>query len=177
MDMMTSLILTKSSTLKCFNCGKEGHGYPDCDQPLDQDRIKANREKFRASKVSGNISTRGTQRRSTGSTREQGSNSSTSGPSSDTDISLIPPKAGKPHVRILGSGKVLYWCQLCAKWNESHETRFHTDDNALLSRGTTDSTDDQSQSGATIATQPEDVQTITDIGGAVRSSFGPPHFL
>ena len=34
------------SKLTCFNCGKAGHGYPDCDLPLDQARIKTNRENF-----------------------------------------------------------------------------------------------------------------------------------
>ena len=91
---------------------------------------------------------------------------------------MIPPQPGKPHVRILASGTVLYWCQTCGKWNESHETRYHTDENALHGAGTTENSDDQSQSGATLSTQPSDsTHTVTDIGGAVRGSFGTHHFL
>ena len=39
-----------ASTNRCFNCGKEGCTPNKCQEPLDQDRIKANREKFNKDK-------------------------------------------------------------------------------------------------------------------------------
>ena len=157
-----------SSKLTCFNCGKTGHGYPDCDKPINEETIKANRDKFLANKSSA----RNCQSNRPSSRPVNTNNSSTT---SSQDLSIIPPKEGKPHVRILSSGKVLYWCQTCARWNDSHETRFHTDENALCTNSTP--SDDQSQSGATLGTQAEYTNLVTDIGGAVRGSFGPPHFL
>ena len=145
------------------------------------DGIKTNRDKFLANKKSSSSKSRGNNHRNGSNNSTNSGSNNSSGSSSTQDVSTIPPKAGKPHVCILSSGKVVYWCQLCSKWNNSHETRFHSDNNALNVRS--ESNDNQSQSGVTLSTQPDDSanpnsgQHVTDIGGAVRGSFGPPHFL
>ena len=136
------------SKLTCFNCGKEGHGFQNCDQPLDQARINANCEKFVASKSSNSSNPRSNN--CSDCNNDSNSNLSSSNDnsrSSTQDLSVIPPKPGKPHVCVLASGKVLYWYQLCGKWNEFHETRYHSDKNAMNS-SSHDPSDDQSHSGA-----------------------------
>ena len=152
--------------LICFNCGKDGHGYPDCDIPLDQDRIKRNRAKFLQNRSNPSGFETPSSRSATTASRTGGGK----------DLSIIPPNPGKPHVRILGSGKILYWCATCGKWNESHETRYHSSENALSAQdGDGAKEDTQSHSGATLTTQSDD--NSTDLGGVVRGSFGPPHFI
>ena len=36
--------------IRCFNCGRDGHGVNDCDKPRDEDRIKKAKEKYQQAK-------------------------------------------------------------------------------------------------------------------------------
>ena len=106
-----------SRNLTCFNCGKKGHGFTNCPEPIDQAKIDANKEKFFASKRGNNNNNGGSGRNNTG-------NSGSNRGNGNQDLSKIPPKPGMPNYRILnkGRGPLVWWCQICGKWNEDHET-------------------------------------------------------
>ena len=153
--------------LTCFNCGKKGHGYPNCPEPINQARIDANKEKFLASKRQSNDSSN---QSSNSGSNPQGSNLS-SGP--NQDLSKIPPKPGMPNYRVLnkGRGPLVWWCEICGKWNEDHETSKHPTNAANnVSEG-----DDASTAASS---HPDTSQHIdsSDFGGFAQGSLTTPHF-
>ena len=103
--------------LKCWNCGKAGHGLDKCSEPRNESRIAENRQKWEAS---GGRS----------KSRKKGSgNSSGGGGATYERTKWAPPKPGESGVRYFDGSHHAY-CKkkhngVVCGWNTSHSTSFH----------------------------------------------------
>ena len=103
--------------LKCWNCGKAGHGLDKCSEPRNESRIAENRQKWEAS---GGRS----------KSKKKGSGNSGGGGGANYErTKWAPPKSGESGVRYIDGAHHAY----CGKkhngvvcgWNTSHSTSYH----------------------------------------------------
>lgn len=153
----------------CFNCGQLGHTVPNCDKPLDDDKIRcycellqAKREERTGGRGRGNhncggrgLGNGGRGRNGENPTDVSSQKKKTTPKNDDTPKELRqPPKPGEDHEKVIGSHGKCKWNGQLGKWEKIPSGGGGDGGNDSSNQSSSSNGDTANTAGATANTNP-----------------------